>query len=78
MDIKDVTDSLFGNSPYDVHNLSGDILKVYNREYEVYLKKKTILFIIDKRNMLMKKVYRDVKLGYEAIMMSQSRHLALA
>lgn len=69
MDVKDVADSLFGTS-YDAHYLSGDILKLYNREFELFIKKKTILFIIDKRNVHMKKVYKDVKLGHEAIMKS--------
>ncbi len=60
--------TLLGNT-YDVNHLSGDILKLYNMEFEVFLRKKAIMFIVDKRDM-MKKVYKDAKLGYEMIVKS--------
>jgi hypothetical protein len=58
--------TLLGDS-YCSHQLSGDITKLYNMDFEVFLRRKSIMFIVDKRNTMLKKIYRDIKYGYETI-----------
>lgn len=66
MDLQAIVDGFLGGQ-YSSVVLGNDIVKMAGQEYEIFVRKKTVLCIVDKRNGQMKKIFREPKTAYDMI-----------